>query len=118
MLAGYDTWMAPDDFPALFRQLDLARAKCHSHPDLKSWTDALESRGAVDFSEMITKATEVLLIQPSPRMMRIIYGMVIVDEAQNLTEQQYRLITALVGNTPRPASRSCRRRCWATRTSP
>ena len=97
LLAGYDTWMAPDDFPAWFRRLDLARAKCHSHPDLKSWRDALESRGAVDFSEMITKATEVLLIPAIGRMMRIIYGMVIVDEAQNLTEQQYRLITALVG---------------------
>ena len=97
LLAGYDTWLVPDDFPDLFRGLDLARAKCQGHPDLKRWTDALESRGAVDFSEMITKATDVLRIPAIARMMRVIYGMVIVDEAQNLTKQQYRLITALVG---------------------
>ena len=97
LLAAYDIWLAPDNPADLFRQLDLARAKCQSHPDLKCWRDALESRGAVDFSEMITKATDVLLIPAIARMMRVIYGMVIVDEAQNLTEQQYRLITALVG---------------------
>lgn len=100
LLTGYDSWLDPDDFADLFRQLDLARAKCHSHPDLKRWKDALESRGAVDFSEMITKATEVLQIPAIARMMRVIYGMVIVDEAQNLTEQQYRLIAALVGKDP------------------
>ena len=97
LLAAYDTWLAPDNPADLFRQLDLARARCQSHRDLKRWRDALESRGAVDFSEMITKATDVLLIPAIARMMRVIYGMVIVDEAQNLTEQQYQLITALVG---------------------
>lgn len=97
LLSAYDTWLAPDDFVDLFRQLDLARAKCQSHPDLKRWRDALESRGAVDFNEMITKATEVLQVPAIARMMQVIYGMVIVDEAQNLTEQQYQLITALIG---------------------
>ena len=97
LLANYDPWMAPDDFPELFRQLDLAQAQGHGHPHLKIWRDALANRGAVDFGEMITKATEVLLIPAIARMLRIIYGLVIVDEAQNLTEQQYRLITSLVG---------------------
>ena len=97
LLAAYDTWLAPDNPAELFRQLDLTRAKCQGHPGLKRWRDALESTGAIDLSEMITKATDVLLIPAIARMMRVIYGMVIVDEAQNLTEQQYQLITALVG---------------------
>ena len=30
-------------------------------------------------------------------MLRVVYGLVIVDEAQNLTKQQYRLISNLIG---------------------
>jgi len=97
LLSEYDTWTAPEDCPELFRQLDLTRATCGSHPGLDGWKAALASSGAVDYSEMLDKATEVLRIPAIARMMRVIYGMVIVDEAQNLTEQQYRLITALVG---------------------
>lgn len=97
LLAGYDTWSASGDVAELFRQLDLARARCRSHADLKRWQDALTSTGAVDFSEMITKATDVLRIPAIARTMQVIYGMVIVDEAQNLTEQQYGLIAVLIG---------------------
>jgi DNA helicase-2/ATP-dependent DNA helicase PcrA len=97
LLAHYDHWMATDNVPTLFRELDLAQAKCDNPPHLRIWRDALASRGAVDFGEMIAKATEVLLIPAIARMLQVIYGLVIVDEAQNLTEQQYRLLTSLVG---------------------
>ena len=97
LLTGYDTCGEPGDYPELFRQLDHARATGRGHARLKSWRDAMDNRGAVDFSEMITKATEVLRIPAIAQMLRNIYGLVIVDEAQNLTEQQYQLITALVG---------------------
>ena len=97
LLAGYGMGMPPDNYPDLFRQLDHARAKCREHPHLKIWRDTLEDAGAVDFTEMISKATEVLDISAIAGMMRVVYGLVIIDEAQNLTEQQYRLITTLVG---------------------
>ena len=97
LLAEFDTWVPLHDYPDLFRDLDRARATCNNHPYLKIWRKALEHAGAVDFGEMIDKATEVLRIPAIARMLRVIYGSVIVDEAQNLTEQQYQLITALVG---------------------
>ena len=97
LLEAYDIHMPSDNYRELFHQLDFARATGRDHPRLKSWRDALANRGAVDFSEMITKATEALLIPAISRMMRVIYGLLIVDEAQNLTEQQYQLICALIG---------------------
>lgn len=97
LLAEFDPWVPLDDYPDLFRGLDRARATCDDHPYLKIWRKTLEHAGAVDFSEMIAKATEVLRIPAFSRMLRVIYGSVIVDEAQNLTEQQYQLIVALVG---------------------
>lgn len=100
LLTGYDISSQPDDCPSLFRELDLARAKGDSHPKLRHWRFALDDMGAVDFAEMISKATEVLRIPALAEMFRNIYGLVIVDEAQNLTQQQYQLITALAGRNP------------------
>ena len=97
LLARYDSHLTSDDYPQLFRQLDLARAECRDDPLLKIWRNALQSSGVLDFNEMVTKATDVLQIPAVAEMFRSIYGLVVVDEAQNLTRQQYRLITAFVG---------------------
>lgn len=101
LLASYDSSLCIDDCAQLFRDLDLARAKGESHPRLNTWRAALKDKGAVDFSEMIAKATEVLMIPAIGEMIRSIYGLVIVDEAQNLTHQQYDFLAALIGqNSP------------------
>ena len=100
LLARFDSIEAPDSYLELFRRLDLARATVTDDPLLETWRNALAHSGALDFSEMITKATELFDISAIARMLRIIYGLVIVDEAQNLTKQQYRLITALIGRHP------------------
>ena len=97
LLARFSLSERPDSYPELFRQLDFARATSTAHPLLKTWSDALDNSGVLDFSEMITKARELLQIPAIARMQRNIYGLVIVDEAQNLTKQQYQLITALIG---------------------
>ena len=97
LLARFSFSEPPDGYPELFRLLDLARATGRTHPRLKEWRDALDNSGVVDFGEMITKATELLQIPAIARMQRNIYGLVIVDEAQNLTKQQYQLITSLIG---------------------
>lgn len=100
LMARFNSNEPPDDYAELFRQIDLARAKGDMHPLLKTWRDALDDSGALDFCEMITKATELFQIPAIARMVRNIYGLVIVDEAQNLTKQQYQFITALIGRHP------------------
>ena len=100
LLAEYDSSWQPDEELNLFRELDLARAEGTRHPRLGMWSGALAYRGAVDFNEMITKATEVLCISAIAEMLRNVYGLVLVDEAQNLTLQQYEFIVALVGQHP------------------
>ncbi len=91
-----DTNSYPDE--KLLSKLDWARAKMRDHPHLELWRRALSNAGAVDFSEMLTKAYELLLIPAFARLYARVYGLIIVDEAQNLTEQQYQLITALAGS--------------------
>ena len=97
LLASFDSTWQSDDCTGLFRELDLERARGKEHPQLRTWRDALQDKGAVDFGEMITKAVEVLRIPAVATTLRGIYGLVIVDEAQNLTQQQYDLIAALIG---------------------
>ena len=104
LLATYDRSWQPDDCTGLFTELDLVRATGDSHPRLQTWRDALKDMGAVDYSEMVAKATEVLLIPALSQMTRQIYGLVIVDEAQNLTRQQYDLLSALIGRHSQSAS--------------
>ena len=104
LLARFSPIDRPDSYAELFRQLDLAQATGTAHPLLKTWRDALDNSGALDFSEMITKATELLQIPAIARMQRNIYGLVIVDEAQNLTKQQYQLISALIGRDDKTSS--------------
>ena len=101
LLARFSLSEWPDSYHELFRRLDLARATGTADPLLKTWRDALDNSGVLDFSEMITKATELLQISAIARLQRNIYGLVIVDEAQNLTKQQYQLIAALIGRDDR-----------------
>lgn len=100
LLAEYEPSWQPDEGLDLFRELDLARARGTAHPRLAAWRNALAFRGAVDFNEMIDKATEVLRISAVVEMLRNVYGLVLVDEAQNLTQQQYELLVALIGRDP------------------
>lgn len=81
----------------LLRELDLARATMETHEDLQLWRAILSNAGAVDFAEMLTKAIELLQIPAIVRLYRRIYGLVIVDEGQNLTPQQYSLLATFVG---------------------
>ena len=97
LLARFSFREPPDNYSELFRQLDYARSTGTTHPSLKTWRDALNANRVVDFGEIITKAIELLNIPAIASMQRNIFGLVIVDEAQNLTKQQYQLITALIG---------------------
>ena len=79
----------------LLTDLDLARATETSHQDLQHWHLILASANAVDFAEMLTKAIDLVQIPAIVRLYQRIYGLVIVDEAQNITRQQYTFLTKL-----------------------
>lgn len=92
------------DHNMLWMKLDLARAKMKDYPSemedyphLELWRRALGNAGAVDFAEMLAKAYELLTIPAFVSLYERIYGLIIVDEAQNLTEQQYQFLFALAG---------------------
>lgn len=104
LLARHDASWCLDDGPQLFTELDLARARGDDHPRLALWRAALKDAGAVDYSDMISIATQVLRVPAIATMQRNIYGMVLIDEAQNLTPQQYEFIAALIGCCPETKS--------------
>lgn len=87
----------PDDLVLVLQQLDVARARLTTSPLLDEWTAALESAGALDYSSILERATELLELRSASRQLRRLYGHVIIDEAQNLTPAQYALLTALIG---------------------
>jgi DNA helicase-2/ATP-dependent DNA helicase PcrA len=87
----------PDDLVLLLQRLDVARARLTTSPLLDEWGAALESVGALDYSSMLERATELLELRSASRQLRRLYGHVIIDEAQNLTPAQYALLTALIG---------------------
>ena len=105
LLTEYDCFVLSNNSNELFFEFDTARAKCLDHRYLTSWRAALADSGAVDFAEMVTRATEVLSIPAIGKTLRVVYGLVIIDEAQNLTEQQHKFISAFIGlneDTGRP----------------
>ena len=87
----------PDDLRATFNALDVGRARLETPPLLKEWDAALSSIGAVDYPSMLIGAIDLLELSPIRRTTAERYGHVIVDEAQNLTLAQYRLLTLLIG---------------------
>jgi DNA helicase-2/ATP-dependent DNA helicase PcrA len=97
----------PDDLPAVLREIDLAQARQEPVPMLGEWRSALASVDALDYGSMLDRACELLSLPSTQRQLGRLYGHVIIDEAQNLTNQQYALLTALVsadgGGTPAPS---------------
>ncbi len=104
LFARHDTSWCIEEASQLFRELDLARARRGVHPQLEPWRSALKDAGAVDYAEMLTAATDLLRIPALAITQRNIYGMVLIDEAQNLTPQQYEFIAALIGRRPESKS--------------
>lgn len=86
-----------DDPRALFFDLDLKRARLQSAPLLDAWEGALGAARALDYPSLLDKATQLLALPSTRRQLVRVYGHVIVDEAQNLTPAQYRMLMTLVG---------------------
>ncbi len=97
--------VVPDDLPDVLRAIDLARARCTSSARyLHEWRAALANDGALDFPAMVEQAAAVAELTSTRRSLRQRYAHIIVDEAQNLTPAQYRLLTTVVGDPPPDAT--------------
>lgn len=98
-----DSWLRQSgqtlsgDPRTLFGQLDLARAQCVDTPQLEAWTEALQSAGAIDYAAMLDRAYELVQDPWMNRHLKRVYEHVVIDEAQNLTAAQYRLLTEIIG---------------------
>lgn len=96
---GYPEPVDPLDFLA---NVDLGRMTCDKSLEIDQWRDALEQRGAVDFTGMIEKTLQLLSSSWQRKQQRNLYPIIIVDEAQNLAPLQYKLLTLLAGSRDEP----------------
>jgi len=83
--------------PDFFRQVDLGRARLESSDDISNWRNALASLPAVDYPALLDAAHELLELNSIRRQVLRTYSHLIVDEAQNLSPAQYRLIRDILG---------------------
>ncbi len=84
----------------LLADIDLGRATLTDAPYLTEYRDALAVRQALDFPEMLEVAARLLQRDWLREQIAEVYRHLIVDEAQNLTAAQYRLLTMILGDRP------------------
>lgn len=94
------TSLEPEEARSVVQALDLARAKCEDSKYLMEYREALAARGAIDYPGMLDVACQLLENEWLRVQLSQAYCYVIIDEAQNLTLAQYRLLTALLGPPP------------------
>jgi DNA helicase-2/ATP-dependent DNA helicase PcrA len=82
---------------AQLRRIDLDRARAIDNEEVDEWRRALASLQALDYPALLDSACEVLALKSVRRQLARTYTHIVVDEAQNLTPAQYRLLTALFG---------------------
>lgn len=80
------------------RQLDVLRSRGEVSALARDFQQALAERGALDFPGVFERATELLEDPWVARQLRNLYGLLVVDEAQNLNRMQYNFLVGLVGN--------------------
>ncbi|MEG9250134.1 ATP-dependent helicase [Arthrobacter sp. Soc17.1.1.1] len=79
------------------RRIDLDRARLIESPEVEDWRRALASLPALDYPGLLDAASELLTLKSVRRQLGRTYTHVVVDEAQNLTPAQYRLLTMMLG---------------------
>lgn len=94
------TFLEPEEARSVVQALDLARAKCEDSKYLSEYREALAVRGAIDYPAMLDIACQLLEQEWLRVQLSQTYRHVIIDEAQNLTPAQYRLLTSLFGPSP------------------
>lgn len=103
-LAESGTFLDASDTQVLLQEIDLARAELRSAAYLSEYREALATRGALDYPAMLDVATRLLEHEWVRTQLHQTYRHLIVDEAQNLTPAQYRLLASVLGPPPSPVS--------------
>jgi DNA helicase-2/ATP-dependent DNA helicase PcrA len=99
-LADLGTFLEPEHARTVLQDLDLARAQCQDARYLSEYNDALADRGALDFPAMLDVAYRLLENEWLRTQLSQMYRHLIVDEAQNITPAQYRLLRSVLGPAP------------------
>lgn len=86
-----------DDAVGFFRQVDLGRARLEVSEEINDWRQALTSLPGIDYAGLLDAAHELLELNSVKRQVVRTYTHIIVDEAQNLSPAQYRLLEDMVG---------------------
>jgi len=99
-LAERGQHLDPSHGADVLRNLDLARARCTDAEYLEEFTDALAARQALDYPAMLDVATRLTSREWVRTQLGQLYRHLIIDEAQNLTPAQYKLIQSILGESP------------------
>jgi DNA helicase-2/ATP-dependent DNA helicase PcrA len=106
-LADHGCARGADELKAELQRIDQDRARAlpPSSDLAEDWDLAMEAMGALDYPAILSRATELASLSLVRDRIRTLYVEIVVDEAQNLTEAQYRLLTEAIGPPPiiRPA---------------
>lgn len=94
---GREGYRQPSDLAQALREWDLNRARQTETSRVKTWRRVLAESGALDYQAMLERAAELMSLPSVRRIYAALYRYVVVDEAQNLTNSQYELLTQLIG---------------------
>lgn len=98
-------WLASEGLPpaddalGFLREVDLSRSRLVQTERVANWRNALASLPGLDYQGLLDAAHELLDLKSVRRQILRTYSHVIVDEAQNLTPAQYRLLDELLGRS-------------------
>ena len=87
----------PDDPSSALRELDLDRARRITNRRVEIWKRVLAETGALDYQAMIDRGIELMETRSIRQIYTSQYSHIVIDEAQNMTESQYKLLTSLIG---------------------
>lgn len=100
-----NTWRDSEGLPPIgkpseyFARVDLLRATLQDDVDVEEWRAALASLPALDYQGILDSAANLLELRSVQRQLARTYSHVIVDEAQNLTPSQYRVLEMVIGDS-------------------
>lgn len=100
-------WQNRDEFESALQQAKqglvdddqvMQRLRAMGHPEALAFEEHLRQEGRLDYDDLIRHASRLLVITNVACLYQAHFGMVMVDEVQDLSLRQYEMVRAVGGN--------------------